>query len=177
MVVGLSVTAVQQDKSSQDKKLIGSPHAYSDRKPSNSSVQLKIYQKLVSDSRTETNINERNSNAPMDNANSEMNYNRNTSKPLAKEPFIIIQRGDEEFWTLFILHNHISNRDEIIFTNKNWLKFIQNHSNDTFRLIKRYLNGRAEPPDLDKLVKFNLTDEEVESIEAIASLNCDHNAS
>lgn len=97
---------------------------------------------------------------------------KNKPKPFSS-PSIIIERGREEFWTLFIIHKYISDKDEIVFTNKNWLQYIKLHSKDNIRLIKRYLNGRTEPPNLGKLIQPNLSDEDIETIDILLNPSCD----
>lgn len=94
-------------------------------------------------------------------------------KRSASSTSIIIERGREEFWTLFIIHKCISDNDEIVFTNKNWLQYIKLHSKDNIRLIKRYLNGRTEPPNLGELIRPNLSDEDIETIDVLLNPSCD----
>lgn len=96
-----------------------------------------------------------------------------SQKRSASSTSIIIERGREEFWTLFIIHKCMSDNDEIVFTNKNWLQYVKLHSKDNIRLIKRYLNGRAEPPNLGELIRPNLSDEDIETIDVLLNPSCD----
>lgn len=96
-------------------------------------------------------------------------------KVSAKGSIKIERVAGGKFYTLFVYRNPSLNKDEVLFSNRDWIKFISSKTNYEFKLIKRYLNGRTEPPEIEDLIYNEMTEENIGAIEI--AINPDFDAS